>query len=273
MLLSVTGIVAYLIPHHPGTTFLDVLVFFFIGFCASGGAMTINNYIDRDIDQLMERTSDRASLHNIGPTRTLIFGIVLVFLAVTVAYLKYNLITALFLLAADLFYIFLYSMWLKRTSVWSTIIGGIISPTPVWVGYTSELGYLPLEGLLLGLLVFIWTPSHTFAMSAKNVDDYTNAEIPMFPVVWGMKTTALGTLIGGIITVLYAVWMYYTFFLPRYYFITAIFLGLISIYFTYTNIKFYLNPTVRNATISFRGGHTIFLAGYYTLILIQNYIQ
>ena len=272
MLLSVTGIVAYLIPKHPGIGIFDILTFFIMGYFASGGAMAINNYIDRDIDQIMDRTADRASLHRVGATKTLIYGIVLVVLSVTIAFIRFNLVTAMFLLFADLFYIFLYSMWLKRTSVWSTILGGVISPTPVWIGYTSELGYLPLEGLLLGLLVFIWTPSHTFAMSGKNVEDYKNAGIPMFPVVWGMRQTAAATLAGSIITVIYAYVLYYMYFSRTAVVVSSIYLIVITTYFLYTSVKFFQEPTVKNATISFRGGHTVFLAGFYILVLIQNYL-
>jgi heme o synthase len=274
VLLSLTGVIAYLLPNPIDITPLSIIGFIFMGYTTSGGAMAINNYIDRDIDSIMNRTKNRPSVNEINPAwKIIVFGSSLILIGLAIGYFVFNFYTFLILLFAILFYLFGYSLFLKRNSILSTIIGGIISPAPVWVGYSAALGVVPLEGWLLGLIVFFWTPSHTWAMSAKNLDDYTNAKIPMLPVLYGMKTTGLATLIGGIITIIFGYFVYISYYFSEtilgYTFLTIS--GIVTLYFLYTLVDFWLRPSVKTATITFRYGHTLWLVAIFIAVLIYNY--
>jgi protoheme IX farnesyltransferase len=213
VLLTITGIGGFFVPqpNMNGVTILDLLVFVFVGYASAGGAMTINNFIDRDIDILMDRTKDRSSVREEGlePSKVLQFGIILTTVGIVSAWVYFNLLTALFLSWGALFYLFGYSLFLKRKSILNTILGGLASPAPVWVGYAARMNEIPLEGWLLGAIVFIWTPSHTWALSTKHMADYERAGIPMLPVKLGIEKTAKITFLAGLITILYGTWFAY----------------------------------------------------------------
>ena len=154
------------------------------GSCAAGGANAINMYIDRDIDALMERTKNRPLVTGlIAPRNALIFAISLEIIAFAILWAGANLLSGLLALSATLFYVFVYSLWLKRTSKQNIVIGGAAGAVPVLVGWaavTNSLGWTPW---LLFLLIFLWTPPHFWALAIKHNDDYRAAGVPMLPVV------------------------------------------------------------------------------------------
>lgn len=216
VLLTLTGIVGYFIPDPSlkDINWIDIFILVLIGYFSAGGSMVINNYIDRDIDILMERTKNRPSVGPNAinpPEKILVFGSILVASSLIIGYIRFNLLTALFLAWGSFFYLFGYSLYIKRKSVLNTILGGFASPTPVWVGYAARTGEINLEAWLLGALVFIWTPSHTWALSTKHIDDYTAAKIPMLPVKLGMEKTAKITFGFGLGVMFYGSWMAYWF--------------------------------------------------------------
>lgn len=206
LLLTITGIIAYLIPSLEDIKILDIIIFTIAGYMTSGGAMTINHFIDRDIDLLMERTKNRPTVgeNAISSSKLLSFGGGLAIGGTAIAFFYFGKFTAIMLAWGILSYIIGYSMILKRKSVLNTILGGIASPAPVWAGFAARYELLnktgdflgvPIEGWLLGAIVFIWTPSHTWALSSKHVEDYKAAKIPMVPVKYGLPFTAKLTLI------------------------------------------------------------------------------
>ena len=154
------------------------------GTLAAGGANAINMYIDRDIDALMERTKNRPLVTGlISPRNALIFAISLEIIAFAVLWAGANLLSGLLALSATFFYVFVYSLWLKRTSKQNIVIGGAAGAVPVLVGWaavTNSLGWTPW---LLFLLIFLWTPPHFWALAIKHSDDYKAAGVPMLPVV------------------------------------------------------------------------------------------
>ncbi|CAB4620956.1 unannotated protein [freshwater metagenome] len=154
------------------------------GTLAAGGANAINMYIDRDIDALMERTKNRPLVTGlILPKNALIFAISLEIVAFLVLWAGANLLSGLLALSATLFYVFIYSLWLKRTSKQNIVIGGAAGAVPVLVGWaavTNSLGWTPW---LLFLVIFLWTPPHFWALAIKHNDDYTAAGVPMLPSV------------------------------------------------------------------------------------------
>jgi protoheme IX farnesyltransferase len=273
LLLLITGVVGYIIPDINSINLIDLLVFILCGYLSSGGAMMVNAFIDRDIDNLMERTKNRSKIiENTGfkSIYILLFGGVMSIVGIFIGWIYFNLVVGIFLAWGVLFYIFGYTLYLKRKNILNTIFGGLASPAPVWAGYaarlssSSNLTDLPIEGWLLGLLVFVWTPSHTWALATKYVDDYRKASIPMLPVQYGLKTTSkvvflwgIGVIIFGSITAFILNNSYYlqlVLFIPH----ILLFHGLWS---------FYIDPSIETATRCFKF-HNVWLGMVFLLLII-----
>ncbi|OLS24617.1 MAG: Protoheme IX farnesyltransferase [Candidatus Heimdallarchaeota archaeon LC_3] len=266
LLLTITGLIGFLIA---GRNIYDLdfviklIVAIYMGFASSGGAMAINSYLDRDIDLLMKRTKKRASVNENPinpPEKILIFGSSLVFSSVIIAYFVFNLLTAIFISWGVLFYLFGYSLYLKRKSVLQNIIGGLASPTPVWVGYAAiqnEKMLVNAEAWLLGLLVFVWTISHTWALSSKYHEDYKNANIPVLPVVYGIKLTAQLTFLWIFVVVAYSIII--SFWMTNGSIILQILLILPHLIIIYSGFIFLKDATVQTANKCFKT-HNFWLA-------------
>lgn len=154
------------------------------GSLAAGGANAINMYVDRDIDALMERTRTRPLVTGlIKPRNALVFALVLEVLAFAVLWTWANLLSAVLALSATLFYVFIYTLWLKRTSKQNIVIGGAAGAVPVLVGWAAVTNSLAWTPWLLFLLIFLWTPPHFWALAIRHEDDYRAAGVPMLPVV------------------------------------------------------------------------------------------
>ncbi|MEX0755101.1 MAG: heme o synthase [Actinomycetota bacterium] len=160
------------------------------GAIAAGSANAINCYIDRDIDEIMRRTRSRPlPAHQVTPQAALTFGFVLgaisfLFLGSTV-----NVLAASLALAAIAFYVFVYTMWLKRTSTQNIVIGGAAGAAPALVGWAAVTGTVALPAWILFAIVFVWTPPHFWALAMRYSGDYAAAGIPMLPSVRGPAET------------------------------------------------------------------------------------
>jgi protoheme IX farnesyltransferase len=160
------------------------------GALAAGSANSINMYLDRDIDAIMRRTRQRPlPSQAIAPDRALRFGFVLgaiafYFLAVTV-----NVLAAVLALSAIAFYVFVYTMWLKRTTAQNIVIGGAAGAVPALVGWAAVTGTLAWPAVVLFGIVFVWTPPHFWALAMRFSGDYAAAGVPMLPVVRGEAET------------------------------------------------------------------------------------
>ena len=159
ILLLITGIVGYAIPDVNSVNFFDLLIFIICGYLSSGGAMMVNSFLDRDIDHLMQRTKHRAKIiedTGFNSNFILFFGSVMSVTGVLLGWLFFNSVVGIFLAWGVLFYIFGYTLYLKRKNVLNTIFGGLASPASVWAGYAARLsdsavlGDMLLEGWLLG---------------------------------------------------------------------------------------------------------------------------
>jgi protoheme IX farnesyltransferase len=160
------------------------------GSLAAGGANAINMYVDRDIDAVMHRTANRPLVTGVvTPSSALIFAIILEVLAFAELLLAVNLLSAVLAVSATLFYVFVYTLWLKRSSTHNIVIGGAAGAVPVLVGWTSVRGSLGLAPLVLFALIFVWTPPHFWALAIKYREDYAAADVPMLPSVASMTTT------------------------------------------------------------------------------------
>jgi protoheme IX farnesyltransferase len=160
------------------------------GTLAAGGANAINQYLDRDIDEIMSRTRGRPlPAHAIDPRRALTFGIALGLLAFGFLTLTVNLLSAVLSLAALAFYVFVYTMWLKRRSTQNIVVGGAAGAVPALVGWAAVTGRVEWPAVVLFAIVFVWTPPHFWALSLRYQGDYAAAGIPMLPVVAGREAT------------------------------------------------------------------------------------
>jgi len=161
------------------------------GALAAGGANAINMVIDRDIDKVMHRTRRRPLVTGeLTPARAMVFALGLELAAFVELDLAVNLLSAVLAVSATLFYVFVYTLWLKRTSTQNVVIGGAAGAVPVLVGWaavTDRLGWAPL---VLFAVIFIWTPPHFWALAVRYRDDYEAAHVPMLPVVTTLARTA-----------------------------------------------------------------------------------
>jgi protoheme IX farnesyltransferase len=161
------------------------------GTLAAGGANAINMYVDRDIDDLMGRTRHRPlPRHAVEPRAALWFGIGLSVAAFTFLALTVNLLSAVLASSATAFYVFVYTMWLKRTTPQNIVIGGAAGCVPVLVAWAAVTGEVGLPALVLFAIVFYWTPPHFWALALRFRGDYAAAGVPMLPVVRGEAETA-----------------------------------------------------------------------------------
>jgi heme o synthase len=160
------------------------------GTVAAGSANAINMYLDRDIDEIMRRTRSRPlPAHSVTPDRALRFGFVLgaasyFFLSITV-----NVLAATLALSAIAFYVFVYTMWLKRTTTQNIVIGGAAGAVPALVGWAAVTGALSAPAWILFAIILVWTPPHFWALSIRFQGDYAAAGVPMLPVVKGEDET------------------------------------------------------------------------------------
>jgi protoheme IX farnesyltransferase len=190
ILLLVTTVPAMMLAER-GVPSIGLMIATLVGGAiAAGSANAINCYLDRDIDEVMRRTRRRPlPAHKITPERALAFGYVLgtvsfFFLSITV-----NVLAATLALSAIAFYVFVYTMWLKRSSVQNIVIGGAAGAVPALVGWAAVTGSIGLAAWVLFAIVFVWTPPHFWALAMRYSGDYRAAGIPMLPVVRGIEET------------------------------------------------------------------------------------
>ena len=160
------------------------------GTLAAAGANAANMYLDRDIDGIMRRTQGRPLVTGeIKPHEALVFAVVLEALAFAELWLLVNPLSAWLAVSATLFYVFVYTLWLKRASTSNIVIGGAAGAVPVLVGWAAVTGSLGLAPLVLFAVIFVWTPPHFWALAIRHREDYAAAEVPMLPAVASMATT------------------------------------------------------------------------------------
>jgi protoheme IX farnesyltransferase len=167
---------------------------------ACGGASALNHVLDRDIDTHMKRTALRpVASGRVPPERALEFGLALSALSYVVLTSFVNVLAALLALAGNLFYVIVYTRWLKRSTPQNIVIGGAAGAVPPLVGYAAATGNLTLTALALFLIVFFWTPPHFWALALLIKRDYAAAGIPMLPVVRGERETARSIVLYSVV--------------------------------------------------------------------------
>ena len=197
------------------------------GSLAAGGANTINMYIDRDIDDLMRRTRHRPlPRHAVTPKRALAFGIVLSILSFVWLTVTVNLLSALLAATAIGFYVFVYTLWLKRSTPQNIVIGGAAGCVPVLVAWAAVTGTVQVPALVLFAIVFYWTPPHFWALALRYRGDYAAANVPMLPVVRGEAETARQIVVYTILLVVVSLLLFPAARMGLIYLVAAVVLGI-----------------------------------------------
>ena len=183
-LLLITTIPAMLLAQHGLPPLWLIACTLTGGTLAAGSANALNCFVDADIDSVMKRTAARPLAHNaIPPRNALIFGIVLGVFSFAFLWMFVNLISAVFAVATILFYIFVYTLVLKRRTSQNIIWGGMAGCMPVIIGWSAVTGTVEWPALVMFGVIFFWTPPHTWALAMKFKEDYARAGVPMLPVV------------------------------------------------------------------------------------------
>jgi protoheme IX farnesyltransferase len=190
LLLLITTVPAMLLAAEGIPSAWLILATLAGGAIAAGSANSINMYLDRDIDAIMRRTRQRPlPAHAITPEQALRFGFVLGAIAFYFLAVAVNVLAALLALSAIAFYVFVYTMWLKRTTAQNIVIGGAAGAVPSLVGWAAVTGTLAWPAIMLFAIVFVWTPPHFWALAMRYSGDYAAAGVPMLPVVRGEDET------------------------------------------------------------------------------------
>jgi len=172
------------------------------GTLAAGGANAVNMVVDRDIDSLMERTRERPLVTGVmTPRAALVFAVTLEVAAFAWFLATVNLLSAVLAVSATFFYVFVYTLWLKRTSTQNIVIGGAAGAVPVLVGWSAVTNSLAWAPVVLFLVMFFWTPPHFWALAIKYRDDYAAAGVPMLPAVASLEETASRIILYTVILV------------------------------------------------------------------------
>ena len=179
------------------------------GALASAGSSALNHFYDRDIDPLMKRTSTRPiPSGRIKPNHVLIYGLTVSVISVVYGALALNYISAFFIALGIFFYVIIYTAWLKRLNSSNIVIGGFAGSAASMAGWSAATGSMDILGFLIGFLVFVWTPSHFWCLAMKMKDEYSEAKVPMLPVLIGMQKTSTYILINTLILLPYSLMLY-----------------------------------------------------------------
>jgi len=200
----------------------------------AGGAGALNMWFESDIDALMKRTCLRPiPTGKVSRNQALVFGIITSVFSVFSLYYFSNFLSAVMLTITILFYVLIYTIWLKQRTPQNIVIGGAAGAFPPIIGWTIATGGITLEPILLFLIIFFWTPSHFWALSLYKTEDYNNAKIPMLPVVSGIKTTKINIFVYAIILFFISLTPYYFDYSGIIYLFSSVLLGSYYVFLCY----------------------------------------
>ncbi len=269
LLLGIT-VAAMAIAKHGLPPLGLVLATLLGGALAAGSANCINCYIDRDIDQIMGRTQRRSlPSGRVQPKQALIFGIALGVSAFILLTLFVNLLSAALASSAILFYVFIYTLWLKRSTVQNIVIGGAAGSVPVLVGWAAVTNSISLTAILLFAIIFFWTPPHFWALSLLIQKDYAKANIPMMPVVKGEDETRKQILYYSVLLLALTTILFVTHAMGLFYLLCALLLGGILVYMS---IRLFLDKTKKWANTLFWYSNC-YLALIFAVMVIDRVIR
>jgi protoheme IX farnesyltransferase len=187
LLNLLVGVTCFVLAAYPTVNWQMLAVFAFVGYLAAGGCGVLNSVYDQDIDRLMPRTSKRAiPSGHVSSKKALAFGVAMIAASVTLSYAVFNALTALMMVLGTAFYLYIYTVWLKRISPWNVVIGGFAGCFAALAGWTAVQNTISLTPLLVASLDFLWTPGHLWGLAIKKIKEYKAAGVPMLPVKVGI---------------------------------------------------------------------------------------
>ncbi len=268
-LMLITTIVGMLLA-KPGMPPWPILIFgnLGIGLTAAAGAV-INHLVDRRIDAVMYRTQGRPlPSGKISPHIAVIFAVLLATLGLGLLVTFVNLLTAVLTLFSLVGYALIYTVFLKRATPQNIVIGGLAGAMPPLLGWTAVTGHLDYGGLLLVLIIFVWTPPHFWALAIYRVEEYAKAHIPMLPVTHGIAFTKLNILLYTWLLVAVTMLPFAVGMSGVIYLIGALLLGGGFLYWA-IRLKYSNNPKVAMKTFSYS---IIYLMLLFVLLLVDHYV-
>ena len=240
----------------------------------SGAAGTLNMWYESDLDALMSRTCLRPiPTGKVKKKQALYFGLILSALSVSIIYFSANLIYAILLASTIAFYFFIYTIWLKRKTPQNIVIGGAAGALPPVIGWTIATGSISVEPIILFLIIFLWTPSHFWALSLYKSSDYKKAKIPMLPIISGVKTTKVNILFYALMMLPAIIAPYFLNFASVFYLVIS---SMMSAYYVYLCLRLYRSKI---ASISNKIARKIFIYSIFYLffifliLLIDNFLK
>tara|TARA_Y100000590_G_scaffold266337_1_gene299160 strand:- start:122 stop:1027 length:906 start_codon:yes stop_codon:yes gene_type:complete len=239
----------------------------------SGAAGALNMWYESDLDSLMTRTCLRPiPTGKLTKKQALTFGILSSLISIITLYVFSNLVAASLLMITILFYVFIYTIWLKRKTSQNIVIGGAAGALPPVIGWAIASNGVALEPIILFLIIFIWTPSHFWALSLYKSEDYRKAKIPMLPVTSGIKTTKFNILLYALILFPVVVSPYFLNFSGLVYLLPTVLLSSYYFYISYKLLK-EKNPIIEKKLATKLFAYSIlFLFMIFTLVLIDKVI-
>ena len=227
----------------PNTVYLnDAIIGIFFVTIGAGAAGTLNMWYEADLDKLMTRTCLRPiPTGKINREHALIFGITLSILSITGLYYFSNLLSAILLFITIAFYVFVYTIWLKRKTPQNIVIGGASGALPPVIGWTIATNSLTFEPITFFLIIFFWTPSHFWALSLYKANDYEKAKIPMLPITNGVEETKKNIFVYSLIMLPIVIIPYYIGFVGEIFLIISLLMTLYYNYICYDLFKYKKN--------------------------------
>ena len=223
-------------------TFYNSVVSIFFVAIGAGSAGALNMWYEADLDKLMTRTCLRPiPTGKLNKNQALIFGVILSVVSVLGLYYFSNFLSAAILLITIMFYLFIYTIWLKRKTPQNIVIGGASGALPPVIGWTIATNDLTIEPITFFLIIFFWTPSHFWALSLFKADDYKKANIPMLPLTNGIENTKKNILIYSILMLPVVIAPYLIGFVSKIYLFSSLILTVYYIYLCYELYNFKKN--------------------------------
>jgi len=272
-LVVFTALVGLLISNVKVDFLSSSLALFFVALGA-GAAGALNMWYDSEIDAMMSRTCLRPiPLGKISNNQALYFGISLSVISIWGLYLFSNILSAIILAITIGFYIFIYTIWLKRRSVQNIVIGGAAGAFPPVIGWSIANNNLSIEPIVLFLIIFFWTPSHFWSLSLYKSEDYKKAKIPMLPVVSGVNFTKKNIFAYALILFPITILPFYFKFAGFVYLIPTVFLGLFYIFLTFKLLNANNKKNIGMLSKKIFGFSILYLFLLFALLLTESFIK
>ena len=252
-------------------SFKDSIIGIFFVAMGAGAAGALNMWYEADLDKLMTRTCLRPiPTGKVNRSHALVFGILLSIISIYGLYYFTNTISAILLFSTISFYLFVYTIWLKRLTPQNIVIGGAAGALPPVIGWTIATNSLSFEPITFFLIIFYWTPSHFWALSLYKAQDYEKAKIPMLPITNGIEVTKKKIFVYSLFMLPIVILPYYIGFTGKIFLFTSLFLTLYYNYICYDLLKFKKNKFELNKAKKVFSYSILYLFLLFVLFLIDS---